>query len=157
MRRIQDFPSCIGFINGTLEQICKLWNNVMHQTWFNGRKKIYSMNIILVDNWDLFIYIDTKYPGSYHVVKYCNISISMPIGVTILPTWMNALNICLGTWATWVKKWWIGGCKLSLIMHLSTMKAYNKMHVGNNGVGHWGVQEQVVNVNEKVWLCQTQV
>ncbi len=68
VRGIQDFPSCIGFINGTLEQICKLCNNVMHQTWFNDGKKIYSMNI-LVENQDLFIYIDTRYPGSYHVVN----------------------------------------------------------------------------------------
>lgn len=64
VRGIQDFPSCIAFINGTLEQICKLWNNVMYWTWFNGRKKIYLMdNIILVDNQDLFIYIDIRYPG----------------------------------------------------------------------------------------------
>jgi hypothetical protein len=26
-----------------------------------------------------------------------------------------------------------------------------------SGVGHWEVQEQVVNVNEKVWFCRTQV
>jgi hypothetical protein len=30
------------------------------------------------------------------------------------------------------------------------MKAYNKMPARYSGVGHWEVQEQVVNVNEKV-------
>jgi hypothetical protein len=74
VRGIQDFPSCIGFMNGTLEQICELWNNVMHRTWFIGRKKIYSMNnIILVDNQDLFIYIDTRprvIPCCKHIVTF---------------------------------------------------------------------------------------
>jgi hypothetical protein len=43
--------------------------------------------------------------------------------------------------------WWIGECELSLVMHLGTMKAYNKMHAWYSEMSHWGVQEQVVNVN----------
>jgi hypothetical protein len=36
---IRDLPSCMRFIDGTLVETCNLWNNVTHQTWFNGRKK----------------------------------------------------------------------------------------------------------------------
>jgi hypothetical protein len=36
---IQDLPCCMRFIDGTLVETHKLWNNVMHRTWFNGEKK----------------------------------------------------------------------------------------------------------------------
>jgi len=43
-RRIRNLLGCIRFIDITLVEIFKLWNNVMHWTWLNVRKKIYSAN-----------------------------------------------------------------------------------------------------------------
>jgi hypothetical protein len=39
-RRIWNLLGCIRFIDITLVEIFKLWNNVMHWTWLNVRKKI---------------------------------------------------------------------------------------------------------------------
>jgi hypothetical protein len=41
---LQELPICIGFIDGTLIEIRKTWQDLGHKTWFNGRKKIYAMN-----------------------------------------------------------------------------------------------------------------
>jgi hypothetical protein len=65
-----EFPSCIDFIDGTLIEICKPWQNEAHHTWFNGQKKIYAMNnMVIVDYHGLFIYVDPSYSGSYHDVN----------------------------------------------------------------------------------------
>jgi hypothetical protein len=59
----------IGFIDGTLIEIRKPWYNETHGTWFNGQKKMYAMNnIVILDHHGLFIYIDIGYLGSYHDV-----------------------------------------------------------------------------------------
>jgi hypothetical protein len=48
----------------------KPWKNALHKNWFNGRKKIYVMNNIMIcDHQGLFMYIDTNYLGSYHDVN----------------------------------------------------------------------------------------
>jgi hypothetical protein len=65
---LKEIPRCIGFIGGILIQIYK-WNEA-HYTWFNGWKKIYAMNnIIILNHHGLFIYIDIGYPSSYHDVN----------------------------------------------------------------------------------------
>jgi hypothetical protein len=51
-------------------EIQKPWKNTEHRTWFNGHKKIYAMNnIVILDHHELFIYIDSSYFGSYHNVS----------------------------------------------------------------------------------------
>ncbi len=64
---IWDLP---WFIDGALVETCKLWNNVMHQTWFNGREKsIWWTTWSLLTTKGLFIYINIGYPRSYHDVN----------------------------------------------------------------------------------------
>jgi hypothetical protein len=65
-----ELPRCIRFIDGTLVEICKPWQNEVHCTWFNGWKKIYAMNnIVFLDHQGLFIYINGGYLGSFHDVN----------------------------------------------------------------------------------------
>jgi hypothetical protein len=46
-----------------LSKIEKLWNNESHKTWFNGRKKIHSINnTMIVKHQCMFIHIDNIYP-----------------------------------------------------------------------------------------------
>jgi len=48
---IPKFHGCIKLIDGTLIKIQKPWNDREHKIWFNGRKKIYLMdNIMVVDH-----------------------------------------------------------------------------------------------------------
>ena len=64
---IPTFQGCIGFIDGTLVKIWRPWKNPEHGKWFNGRKKIYCMNnVVIVNHHGLFIYVDPSYPGSLH-------------------------------------------------------------------------------------------
>jgi len=68
--RIPELPGCIGFIDETLVEICRPHNNPQHGRWFNGRKKIYSLNnTVVVDHDGLFIFLDAGYPGSFHDVN----------------------------------------------------------------------------------------
>jgi DDE superfamily endonuclease len=68
-QRIPEFPGCIGLIDGTLCKISRPLNNPNHRIWFDGPKKIYSMNYtVVVDHDGLFIFIDPGFPGSYHDV-----------------------------------------------------------------------------------------
>jgi len=63
------FQCYIGFIDGTFIKIHKPWNDGAHKFWFNGQKKIYSMNnTMVVDHQGLFIYSNFGYPSSYHDV-----------------------------------------------------------------------------------------
>lgn len=63
-------PGCIGIIDGTLVEVRKPWENPDHKKWFNRRKKMYSLNnVVIVDHHGLFIYIDSTYPGSFHDVS----------------------------------------------------------------------------------------
>ena len=67
---VPSFPECIGIIDGTLVKIRKPWENPEHAKWFNGCKKMYSKNnVIIVDYHGLFIYIDSSFPGSFHDVS----------------------------------------------------------------------------------------
>jgi hypothetical protein len=67
--RIPGFRGCIGLIDGTLCKIRRPYRNPDHASWFNGRKKMYSMNsTVIVDHDGLFIYVDPGYPGSFHDV-----------------------------------------------------------------------------------------
>jgi hypothetical protein len=65
---LREISRCIGFIDGTMIEIRKPWQNEAHGTWFNGWKKIYAMNNVILDHHGLFIYIDISYHGSYHDV-----------------------------------------------------------------------------------------
>ena len=67
---VSAFPGCIGIIDGTLIKIRRPWKNPDHNKWFNGHKKMYCMNnVVIVDHHGLFIYIDSTYPGSFHDVS----------------------------------------------------------------------------------------
>jgi hypothetical protein len=56
-------------IDGIFIEIRKSWNNEAHKTWFNRHKKMYYMNnMIILDHCGLFIYLDTRYLGSYQDV-----------------------------------------------------------------------------------------
>jgi hypothetical protein len=68
--RIPQFAGCIGYVDGTLCKIRRPYKDPQHSRWFNGRKKIYSVNnTVVVDHDGLFIYIDSGFPGSYHDVS----------------------------------------------------------------------------------------
>ena len=69
-QKINALPGCIGFIDGTLFEIRRPYDNPAHRNWFNGRKKIYCFNnTVVVDHHGLFIYIDSGYPGKFHDVN----------------------------------------------------------------------------------------
>jgi hypothetical protein len=62
-----EFQGYIGLIDGTLIKIRKPWNDGAHKVWFNGHKKIYSMNnSVVLNHQGLFIYLDFGYPSPYH-------------------------------------------------------------------------------------------
>ena len=64
---VPGFSGCIGIIDGTLVKIRRPWKNPDHGKWFNGRKKMYCMNnVVIVDHHGLFIYINSTYSGSFH-------------------------------------------------------------------------------------------
>ena len=66
---VPGFPGCIEIIDGTLVKIRRPCKNPDHGKWFNGCKKMYCMNnVVIVDHHGLFIYIDSTYPGSFHDV-----------------------------------------------------------------------------------------
>ena len=65
--RIDEFPGCIGYIDGTLVKIRRPFQDPGHSRWFNGRKKMYSVNnTVIVDHDGLFIFVDPGFPGSFH-------------------------------------------------------------------------------------------
>ncbi|KAL3700924.1 hypothetical protein R1sor_018946 [Riccia sorocarpa] len=67
---LPQFPGCIGFIDGTLCKIRRPFQDPLHRNWYNGRKKIYSVNnTVVVDHSGLFIFIDSGYPGKFHDVS----------------------------------------------------------------------------------------
>ena len=67
---IKSFPSCIGIIDCTLVKIRRPWKNLEHGKSFNGCKKMYCMNnVVIVNHHGLFIYVDLGYPSSFHDVN----------------------------------------------------------------------------------------
>ncbi len=122
--------SCIGFIDETIK-IHNLWNNPSHHSWFNGRKKMYCMNnIVVMDHCGLFIYLDLEYPRSYH--EYLS---------PIKHSQIIALVFCSHKWVFWVFYWailvtWvdmfvmccIGRRELMFRVHMDVVKVYNKIH-----------------------------
>jgi hypothetical protein len=67
---LQELPKCIGFIDGTLNTICKPWQSEAHRTWFNGWNFFNVMNnMVILDHQALFIYINGGYRGSFHDVS----------------------------------------------------------------------------------------
>ncbi len=65
--QLGELLNSIEFIDGTLIGNQKPWKNKAHKTWFNGHKKIYSMNnIFVLDPNCMFIYIDINYFNFYH-------------------------------------------------------------------------------------------
>ena len=74
-RTVPQLPGCIGFIDGTLCQIRRPFNNPLHGNWFNGRKKMYCLNnTVVVDHNGLFVYVDIGYPGKFHDVNILRLS-----------------------------------------------------------------------------------
>jgi hypothetical protein len=64
----QSYP--VGFKDGKLVEIRPPHNKPRHSRWFNGRKKIYSLNnTVVVDHDGLFIFLVSGYPGSFHDVN----------------------------------------------------------------------------------------
>ena len=92
---------CIGIIDGTLVKICRPWKNLEHGKWFNGRKKMYYMNnVVIIDHHGLFIYVDLGYPGLFHDVVAYRHQTCMGRGMSTSHMMMpiTTLNIC---WIYW--------------------------------------------------------
>ena len=65
-----EFPGCIGIIDGTLVKIRRPWRDENHGRYFNGRKKMYCINnLVVVDHFGLFIYVEAGFPGAYHDIN----------------------------------------------------------------------------------------
>ena len=57
---VPNFPRCIGIVDDTLVKIHWPWKNLEYRKWFNGKKKMYRMNnVIIVNHHGLFIYVNT--------------------------------------------------------------------------------------------------
>ncbi len=66
----RNFPVVLGSLMALWLKSTSHGKNEAHHTWFNGWKKIYAMNnMIIVDHHGLFIYVDPSYLGSYHDVN----------------------------------------------------------------------------------------
>ena len=143
-RILRHFPGCIGFIDGTLVEIQRPWHNPNHAKWFNGRKKMYCMNnIVVVDHDGLFIHVDPGYPGSYHDENIFRHS-------HLYGQWRDFFtqNDC-------VHKYLFGdpgysGEDMFIMRRLGirefledadtgSIRAYNKMHVGYRVRVEWGI------------------
>jgi hypothetical protein len=72
-QNLPDFRGCIGFIDGTLIEICRPSAETgkdSQRLWYNGSKSMYCFNnTVVVDHNGLFTYIDPGYPGSLHDVN----------------------------------------------------------------------------------------
>ena len=69
-RELEEFPGCIGTIDGTLIRIRRPWSDPNHGRYYNGRKKMYFLNsLVVVDHPGLFIYIEPGFPGAYHDIN----------------------------------------------------------------------------------------
>jgi hypothetical protein len=81
----------------------KLWNNPSHHNWFKGRKKMYCMNnIVVVDHYGLFIYLDLVYLRSYHDVNiFCQLNIHKSWCQYFVHTWIFRKLIGL----YWLHEW----------------------------------------------------
>ena len=67
---VPTFLGCSGIINSISVKIYRPWKNLEHGKWFNGRKKMYYMNnVVLVDHHGLFIYVNLSYPDLFHDVS----------------------------------------------------------------------------------------
>jgi hypothetical protein len=87
--RLPGFPGCIGLIDGTLGKIRRPFRNPEHCRWFNGRKRMNSMNsTVIVDHDGLFTRVDPGYPGSFHDVTILRSS-------DLYRNWREYLNISL--------------------------------------------------------------
>jgi hypothetical protein len=88
---LQEIPRCIWFIDGILIKIYK-WNET-HCTWFNGWKKIYAMNnIIILDHFGLFIYINIGYLVLTMMWTRYGTLVFIRICINISPMVMTTLN-----------------------------------------------------------------
>jgi hypothetical protein len=69
-KRIAQFSGYVGLIDWTLYKIRRSYKDPNNRRWFNGRKKIYSVNnTVVVDHDGLFTYVDPDYCGSFHDVN----------------------------------------------------------------------------------------
>ena len=65
-----EFPGCIGIIDGTLVKIRRPWRDDNHGCYFNGRKKMYCINnLVVIDHFGLFIYVEARFLGAYHDIN----------------------------------------------------------------------------------------
>ena len=65
-----EFPGCIGIIDGTLVKIRRPWRDENHGRYFNGRKKMYCINnLVVVDHFGLFIYVEAGFSGAYNDIN----------------------------------------------------------------------------------------
>lgn len=117
-----------------LIEIQKLWKDLEHQTQFNGRKNIYTINNTMVlDHHALFVYINLCSLGSYH-------DVSIFRHLTIYQEWHQYFTHWdeyfeypsgdlkyLGEEMFIMKR--MGKQKLPLDVNHGAIQAYNKMHV----------------------------
>jgi hypothetical protein len=79
-------------------------NNDAHKSGFNGHKKMYYINNIMGHN-GLFIYFDTGYLGSFHVMNImCESNLYKNSCWFKLYVGMNTLIIYGGTQVIWAAK-----------------------------------------------------
>ncbi|CAM6102317.1 unnamed protein product [Calypogeia fissa] len=144
-QHIPQLPGCIGVVDGTLVRIRRPYENLRHQRWFQGRKKMYCMNSsVVVDHNGLFIYIDPGYPGSYHD---CTILQNSWVQANFRNLFVNTADYCefvLGDSGYKGMEHYVmrGYSKTEIrAMHLpqGTVKTFNKMHVGYKVKVEWGI------------------
>jgi hypothetical protein len=67
---VHELPGCIGIIDGTLVKIRRPWRDENDGRYFNGQKKMYCINnLVVVDHFGLFIYVEAGFPGAYHDIN----------------------------------------------------------------------------------------
>ncbi len=130
-------------IIGILIDIRKPWNNPIYRSWFNGWKKMYCMNnTMVIDHHGLFIYLDLKYPCSFHNVSImCEFELYKKWCQFFVHT-NEYFEQLLGNPCYWVKEvhyalaWEV---QLAHGHDLDAIIVFNKMHVGYRVTMEWGI------------------
>jgi hypothetical protein len=141
---LPQLPGCIGVVDGTLVRIRRPWKHPQHGSWYNGRKKIYCINnIVIIVHHGLFILVESGFPASFHDINTLR-------HTEFHKTWRahfthddNHFEYVLGNPAYQGGDMYImrhvGTRELHADADLSTVRAFNKMHVGYRVRVEWGI------------------